>query len=180
MLKEIFYSDIENQIPKQVFYGKLIRSPVGSGKIESISLLNPREGVEIFPFSEIFPDFDGTIHYEGEPVALAVSADSAALKEIVEQDGIVKTIPCDEQNSFTPRSDFLTNITSENEAEFNGLFDSLPFVTEKTWESSFTNFSCRETEGAAAYFDGEKITMFPRCQKKSRRCSRRAKKTFRS
>lgn len=170
MSSEIFYSDLVEQIPEELFYGRLVRSKGKSGKIEKIRFKNQEfvseNEIRLFPFSEIFPDYDGLIHYEGEPIALLVSKNERFLVEENFQDEIEISLSFGEATAPTSIEKIHSNI-EENDAEKWKEFDFLlsdsseneNTIIEERWSCGINEFSCRETEGALAFFNGTNLNI---------------------
>ncbi len=159
MSSELFYSEIESQVPAEMMFGKFIRTLDGSGIIEKISVADngsPSDGVKIFSFADIFGDGHNRISYVGEPVGLALCSDRQLISDISFRFDLRED---DSEKKFVPKSKSRTNITAENEAEFRNLLASSS-VMEETWTSTISSISCKETEGAAAYFSADNLTVF--------------------
>ena len=162
MSDEQFYSEIETQIPCELIFGKIIRSPYKSGILKKISLSDDSMSdgdVQIFPFSEIFGE-ETHIRYEGEGVALAVGRDKQLLSELSFQFAIEDDSSENAETQFATQKKTRTNVTAQSEEEFKNLFDTAHLVTQETWTSEIDTLSCTETEGAAAYFAEGNLTVF--------------------
>ena len=154
-----FYSEIESQLPCEALFGRIVRSPQKSGILRSVSVQPdgaPPGDTQIFLLGEIFGG-ETRLCYEGEPAALAVGPDRRRLAELsfrFDVDGGAENEPP------APKKKSRTNVTAEREAEFDTLFETAAALTQETWVSEISPFSCKETEGAVAHISDGNVTVF--------------------
>lgn len=151
-----FYSDLEAD---GMLHALLIRSPVAGAMLVSVSHPMLPQGYHLFSAADIagkkniamlgveMPVFcTGEIRYKGEPIGVLVGADEKKLRELI---GGVE-IRYEERMSV-PQG-LLAERVVQTDPQLDDLFAEAATTVEESWSCAMYPQSCREPNGAFAFF----------------------------
>lgn len=164
-----FYSDLYD---KSTLYAVLVRSPISSGTIRSITHPNLPKGYNLFTaknipgknyisaFSTKFPVFaSDRISYKGEPVGILTGSDSGKLQLLLQEVDITFTqdFLSDKQKKNSKKTITTRQIHHGN---FEMAWNEASFQIENTYSLQFDFPSNSETNGAYCYTEDQKLIVY--------------------
>ena len=156
-----------------MMFASVVRSAVPSGKIKSVSLPGGTGKMELISAAdvpgrnavsmlgtdaEIF--CTGDIRYKGEPVALVVGEDEREVRDAARKADVVVELDFSRKKADGERTAIIAARTEKSAGFSQDDFGTAPFVVDETWENAMRPLSMKETNAAAAYFDGDRLSVY--------------------
>jgi len=170
-----FYSDRAGEKP---LYALLIRSPIASGTIRTITHKALPDGYRLFTAQDIpgqniirtfdteFPVFASeNVSYEGEPIGMLTGRDYAALQRLLTETEITYTQAFETAAEKEKPHD--ENILAERTytgGNFDHAWEQAKIKADKTYSLNLHMPSNAETEGAFCRLDGKNLIIHTPCR----------------